>query len=127
MVDRTDKRLPCAVFACSLAIAGLSILVTVHEGFPLRYFALLICGMGTSSLISVLTCWYTMGLNGHRERSIGSAWFVSIANISGLIGPFAFLSKDAPNYRLGLLMCLAFMALAVILLFVYTALLMARR
>ena len=51
-------------------------------------------------------CWYVMNLQGHKERSIGSAWIIGFGNTGGIVATFSFLSKDAPAYRVGYAICI---------------------
>ena len=52
-------------------------------------------------------CWYLMNLQGHAQRSIGSAWMISFGNTGGIVATFTFLKKDAPLYHTGYSICMA--------------------
>ena len=47
-----------------------------------------------------------MNLNGHLERSIGSAWMIGFGNTGGIVATFCFLAKDAPLYHTGYAICM---------------------
>jgi hypothetical protein len=53
-----------------------------------------------------------MNLGGHHRRAVGTAWQVGFGNIGGIIATYAFLSTDAPYYKKGYTICLAFLCLS---------------
>ena len=53
-----------------------------------------------------------MNLGGHHRRSVGTAWQVGFGNIGGIIATYAFLAKDAPEYKPGYSICIAFVCLS---------------
>ena len=53
-----------------------------------------------------------MNLGGHHRRSVGTAWQVGFGNIGGIIATYAFLMKDAPRYKPGYSICIAFICLS---------------
>lgn len=53
-----------------------------------------------------------MNLGGHHRRAIGTGWQVGFGNIGGIIAVYAFQAKDAPRYRPGYAVSLAFAALS---------------
>jgi MFS family permease len=103
MSDRTRVRLPYILFGNAMIIIGLALLLTMHgtEHFSSEYAGICLVSMGSFSAGAVIVCWYLMNLQGHRERSIGSAWVIGFGNAGGIVATFAFLSKDAPFYRTG--------------------------
>lgn len=85
----------------------------------------------------VVVCWFAMNLGGHKRRSVGTAWQVGFGNstispfylityyillqkswpsvsspVGGIIATYSFLSKDAPEYRNGYIICISFTCLA---------------
>ena len=54
-----------------------------------------------------MVCWYVMNLNGHIERSIGTAWMIGFGNTGGIVATFAFLATEAPGYTQGYAACIA--------------------
>ncbi|OTB12490.1 hypothetical protein K445DRAFT_66309 [Daldinia sp. EC12] len=113
--DKLQIRSPFIFLGLALLISGLAILISVHGSayFSAQYAALCLIAMGTFGVGGSIVCWYVMNLQGHAERSIGSAWIVCVGNIGGIIAPFLFLKKDAPYYRPGYSVCLAMSALCV--------------
>lgn len=55
-----------------------------------------------------------MNLQGHAERSIGTAWMISFGNTGGIVATFAFISTDGPLYIKGYSICLAMPAMGVL-------------
>jgi hypothetical protein len=68
-----------------------------------------------------------MNLDGHKQRSIGSATVIGFGNVGGIVAPFAFLSKDAPYYHTGYSICMGITVLGVVATLCYTILVMRER
>ncbi|KAL6716471.1 High-affinity nicotinic acid transporter [Lecanora helva] len=96
----------------AMAIAGFAILLTVHTNHHLEYAALFLVTMGTYSALPVIVCWFNLNLGGHHRRAVGTAWQVGFGNIGGIIATYAFLMKDAPNYKPGYSISIAFSCLS---------------
>ncbi|KAK4575146.1 High-affinity nicotinic acid transporter [Recurvomyces mirabilis] len=112
--DWTKKRAPFAIGCICVAIAGFSILISVHNNKKLEYAALFLVAMGAYSAMPVIVCWFNMNLGGHHRRSVGAAWQVGFGNIGGIIATWAFLAKDAPKYITGYSICLSFTVLSIL-------------
>ncbi|KAF2823557.1 putative allantoate permease [Ophiobolus disseminans] len=104
--DRINLRLPFVLFSGALLIIGLAILITVHSGFSVRYLGINLVCMGALGAAPSIVCWYLMNLEGHKQRSIGSAFMISFGNCGGILAPFTFLTKYAPYYRTGYAICM---------------------
>lgn len=96
----------------AMAIAGFAILMTTHNNTHLEYGALFLVTMGTYSALPVIVCWFNLNLGGHHRRAIGTAWQVGFGNIGGIIATYAFLAKDAPGFKPGYSICIAFACLS---------------
>lgn len=125
--DRTNLRLPYVLFSCALMITGLAILMTMHGHFSAQYGAIVLVCMGAFSAGPTVICWYLMNLQGHKQRSIGSAWMISLGNSGGIVAPFTFLSRDAPYYRTGYSVCLGVVSLSVVVSVLYALLVFRER
>ncbi|KAI2780626.1 putative allantoate permease [Daldinia loculata] len=125
--DRTDSRLPYIMFPIAVLIAGLAILMTTHSNFSVQYAGLCLVCMGAFSAGPVVICWYLMNLQGHKQRSIGSAWMISFGNTGGILAPFAFLPRDAPYYHPGYSACMAVAAVGVAANLCYALLILRER
>jgi len=95
-----------------MAIAGFAILLTTHKNTRLEYGALFLVTMGTYSALPVIVCWFNMNLGGHHRRAVGTAWQIGFGNIGGIIATYAFLMKDAPQYKPGYRICIGFSCLS---------------
>ncbi|KAI6083482.1 major facilitator superfamily domain-containing protein [Hypoxylon rubiginosum] len=114
--DRLRLRSPFIFLALALLITGLSILLTVHgtEHFSAEYAAICLTTMGSIGIGGHSVCWYVMNLQGHVERSLGSAWMICFGGFAGFVATFAFLKKDSPYYHTGYVINLATAALCVV-------------
>ena len=63
-----------------------------------------------------------MNLNGHMDRSIGSAWMISFGNTGGIVAAFCFLAKDAPSYHMGYSICMGATCLGALAVALYAGL-----
>lgn len=126
-VGRTDVRFPYYLLSSAIAIAGLAILLSVHDGFSVRYLGICLTVIGLQALVILCIGWYLVNLHGHKERSIGSAWMIGFGNMGGFVAPFAFLSKYKPEYRPGLSMCIGIAALGVATACAYAGLIVRKR
>jgi hypothetical protein len=69
----------------------------------------------------VIVCWFNMNLGGHHRRAIGTAWQVGFGNIGGIIATYSFLSTDAPLFKKGYSICIAFICLSAVSCAAYAA------
>ncbi|KAI3317136.1 putative allantoate permease [Xylariaceae sp. AK1471] len=114
--DRLMLRLPFILLGLALLITGLSLLITFHgpASFSKEYAGLALVAMGAIGIGGHVVCWYVMNLQGHVERSIGSAWLLCFGNVGGIIATFSFLKKDAPYYHTGYSIVISFSSLCVV-------------
>ncbi len=70
--------------------------------------------MGVYAAMPVVICWFTMNLQGHQARSVGTAWQIGFGNLGGIAAPFAFLARDAPFYRTGYAVLMSMICLAIV-------------
>ncbi|KJZ71243.1 hypothetical protein HIM_09386 [Hirsutella minnesotensis 3608] len=125
--DRTGLRLPYQLLSSALMIGGLAVLMTTHGRFSAQYAGICLICVGAFSAAPTVICWYLMNLDGHKQRSIGSGWMISIGNTGGILAPFAFLQSDAPQYRPGYSMCMAVAALGLVATLCYALLVIRER
>ena len=117
--DKTKHRFAFTMIPISICIAGFAILLAVHTKPNLEYAALFLVAMGAYSAMPVIVCWFNMNLGGHHRRSVGTAWQIGFGNIGGIIATYAFLAKDAPRYKPGYSICIAFVCLSAFSCIVY--------
>jgi len=126
--DKIGLRLPFVLFGNAILLTGLIILrVTRHRDFSLQYAGLCLTVMGAMGAQSSAVCWYLMNLRGHKMRAMGSGFMIAFGNTGGIIAPFAFLSKYAPEYKTGYAICLAMAALGTAAAGVYALLIVRER
>jgi MFS family permease len=124
--DRVNLRLPFVLLSFALVITGLSILMTVHAGFSVRYLGICLVCMGALGAAPSIVCWYLMNLQGHKARSMGSAFMISFGNAGGIVAPFAFLPQFAPYYRTGYAICMGVTVLGLVATALYTLLVLKK-
>jgi hypothetical protein len=83
--------------------------------------------MGAMGAQTTAVCWYLMNLRGHKMRAMGSGFMIAFGNLGGIIGPFAFLSKYGPGYKIGYTICLAMAALGTVSAGIYALLIVRER
>ncbi|KAI9036836.1 MFS transporter [Aspergillus affinis] len=112
--DKFRHRYIFAMIPLLIALGGLGILLNIYGPMHrhVQYGALFLVVSGCFSAPPVLACWFAMNLASHRRRSVGIAWMVAFGNLGGIISPYCFLSKDAPAYRDGYIICIAFVCLS---------------
>jgi MFS family permease len=125
--DRTKVRLPYILFGQALLITGLCILITTPKSFSVKYAGICLVCMGAFGSGACIVCWYLMNLQGHKQRAIGSAWMISFGNTGGLLAPFAFLTKYAPEYRTGYSICVGVVVLGTVATLCYAGLVVWER
>ena len=112
--DKAQHRFGFIVGPIVLSITGFGMLLAVHKHFHTEYAALFLQVMGTLSVMPLTICWFSMNLNGHVRRSVGTAWQIGFGSIGGIISTFAFQSKDAPYYTMGYGIGIGFSCLTVV-------------
>ena len=110
--DLLKHRFAFTLIPICISIVGFGILLTVHNRPNLQYAALFLVAMGAYSAMPVIVCWFNMNLGGHHRRSVGTAWQVGFGNIGGIIATYAFLMRDAPEFKRGYSICIAFICLS---------------
>lgn len=112
--DLVKHRFLFVVFTIAIAITGFAILLSVHHDTHTEYAALFLVTMGTYSALPVIVCWFNMNLGGHHRRAVGTAWQIGFGNIGGIIATYAFLMKDAPEYKPGYGISIGFACLSLV-------------
>lgn len=110
--DRLRHRLSFATAPLALAIAGLSVLLSVHDHPSTQYAALFLLVIGIWSSLPVQLCWVGMNVEGQARRAVALGWQVGFGNLGGIVAVYLFLDGDAPRYTPGYATCLGFAVLA---------------
>ncbi|KAH7324162.1 putative allantoate permease [Stachybotrys elegans] len=124
---RTKTRMPYVLFSAGILIIGLALLMTTRGNFSAQYAGICMVCMGAFGAGAIVICWYLMNLEGHKQRSIGSGWMISFGNTGGILAPFAFLPRYAPEYTPGYSTCMAVASLGIIVTLCYALLVMRDR
>ena len=98
---RLRHRLGFILFSLAIAIVGTAMLFRIHDNIHAEYAGTFLATMGTFGALPIWIMWYTMNLQGHLERSIGTAWMLGFGNLGGIVATFSFQSTDAPYYHKG--------------------------
>ena len=112
--DKFNIRYPFILLGNLLIIIGLALMMTQHgtSHFSTEYLGICFITMGAFSSGAIIVCWVLMNMQGHKERSIGSAFVIGIGNAGGIVAVFCFTKDDAAdNYKRGYWILMA-MALA---------------
>lgn len=78
--DKLKHRFAFTIIPMLIAMAGLGMLMNIHNNHHVEYGALFLVTSGCYSAMPVVVCWFAMNLGGHRRRSIGTAWQVGFGN-----------------------------------------------
>jgi hypothetical protein len=62
----------------------------------------------------VVIGWFSTNLAGHLRRGVGTAFFVAFGNVGGIIASYTYPAADAPHYKTGHAVCIAFIGLSVL-------------
>ena len=112
--DMSRHRFGFIVFGICIAISAFAILISVQDNSDVQYAALFLVAMGCYSTMPFMVCWFNMNIGSHARRSVASAWQVGFGNIGGIIAVFSFFDSDAPGYKTGYSICIAFTILAMV-------------
>lgn len=112
--DKLQHRFGFFLFAACIAIAGFSVLLSVHDNVSVKYGSLFLISSGLYTAMPIIVCWFNMNLGGHLRRGVGSAWQVGFGNLGGIIAVYIFLQRDAPKFTKGYALSLAFTCLSIL-------------
>ncbi|KAI1131533.1 MFS general substrate transporter [Nemania abortiva] len=110
--DWTRNRAFFAIAPLAITISAIGVLLSVHTNTTVEYAVLHLFTIGTYGVLPIVVCWFQMNLGGHHRRAIGTAWQVGFGNLGGIIATYIFLDSDAPYFRKGYSVCLAFVLLS---------------
>lgn len=114
--DYTRIRTPYAIGCGCLAIIGLSMVLGLTDNPNGRYGGCFLIAAGLYTAMPQLVCLTSLNFGGHLRKGLGTAFQIGFGNIGGIIATFIFLAQDAPIYKKGLSIAIAFSALAVVML-----------
>lgn len=119
--------MPAVLISAVVLIIGLAILMTTRGHFSSQYAGVHMVCMGAYGAGSIVVCWYLMNLQGHKLRSIGSGWMISVGNSGGIVAPFTFLKKFSPEYTPGYSTCMGAASMGILVTLWYGMLVIRER
>ena len=98
--DRLKKRAAVLVILPVAPIIGY-IIACGTASHAAGYFAMFLCGGGIYSYNCLILTWISTNLAPDYKRSMAMPFFVSLANISGIVSSNIYPSVDGPRYLVG--------------------------
>ncbi|KAJ9621612.1 hypothetical protein H2203_007099 [Taxawa tesnikishii (nom. ined.)] len=98
--DRLKKRAVVLVIAPIPVIIGY-VIVCSTASHAAGYFAMFLCGSGIYAYNCTILTWVSNNLAPDYKRSVGVPFFVSLANVSGVVSSNIYPSTDSPRYLMG--------------------------
>lgn len=111
--DRMRIRGPFVAGVFSLNVVGFAVLLGT-ENMKARYFACFCIVLGCYCAIPLVQSWVANNCGSQSQRAVHLGYLNSVGNYPAFIAPFIFPTKDAPHWKLGYGINLAFSAAAVI-------------
>ncbi|KAG7823136.1 hypothetical protein KL919_004013 [Ogataea angusta] len=119
-------RLPYALLAACVAIAGLAMILGGGDHLNVKYGGCFLVASGLYTCMPIVVCWISLNYSGHIRKSVGTAFVIGFGNIGGIIASFIFPDSEAPDYKKGLGICIGFAGLAIFFILAYFALVVHR-
>ncbi|KAI5253154.1 high-affinity nicotinic acid transporter [Aureobasidium subglaciale] len=98
--DRIKKRAAVLVVLPVAPIIGY-IIACGTASHAAGYFAMFLCGGGIYSYNCIILTWISTNISPDYKRSMAMPFFVSLANISGVVSSQIYPSTDGPRYLMG--------------------------
>ena len=99
--DFTQHRFLYIILSDLVGIAGVAVLLAIHNNVSAQYGAIFLVAIGVYSGIPLAICWFSMNQRGHRKRAVATGIQIGVGEIGGIISTFLFPIKDAPLWRAG--------------------------
>ncbi|KAJ9615185.1 hypothetical protein H2200_001259 [Cladophialophora chaetospira] len=112
--DKVKSRGPMMVFNSCLYIIGV-VITAFHKNPRARYGGVFIGVMGITGNIPTNWAYFHNNITGQTKRALGAAMLTTASGLGGIASGNIFQPKDAPGYRTALSVCVAFQAVAILL------------
>ncbi|CDH58469.1 mfs transporter [Lichtheimia corymbifera JMRC:FSU:9682] len=112
--DHTQQRGLPALLCFTVTIIGYVFLL-VGEHLALRYCGAIFVASGVYSTVPVILSWINNNNHGHTKRGVSLGLMNGVAQCFGILGSHIYRNEDAPFYRPGHAICLAFSVFAFIM------------
>ncbi|KAI8066803.1 major facilitator superfamily domain-containing protein [Gongronella butleri] len=109
--DRTLQRGYHIMGVTSIGVLGY-IFLLVSQNVPLSYVGAILAATGIYPNIALVQAWVANNCLGHTKRATSLAIVSMVAQCFAILGTQIYPATDAPRYRKGHGVCLAFMVLA---------------
>ncbi|OAP58669.1 hypothetical protein AYL99_07759 [Fonsecaea erecta] len=118
--DRLKKRAPF-VFGCYVAMLTGYIMCAAPKHFTpgLTYAGIMIAACGLYSVIPGLLAWFSNNLAPVHKRSVAMALQIGLGTLAGAAASNFYVASDAPTYRTGHTIELAFVSMGLVLVVTY--------
>ncbi|CAK9781745.1 MFS general substrate transporter [Cutaneotrichosporon oleaginosum] len=111
--DRIQKRGIVVICCSTVGALGYGLLLAnVNNG--VNYFALFLAASGMYPLIPVIVAWGANNCGGALKKGVATAIIVSVGNCGGIVSSFIYPSRDAPGFKKGHAICLAYCIICII-------------
>lgn len=98
--DRLKKRAAILAFMPVPVIVGY-IITCGTASHAAGYFAMFLCGAGIYSYNCLILTWVSNNISPDHKRAMAMPYFISLANISGVVSSNIYPSADGPRYLMG--------------------------
>jgi hypothetical protein len=98
--DRLKKRAAVLVILPVAPIVGY-IITCGTASHAAGYFAMFLCGGGIYSYNCLILTWISTNIAPDYKRSMAMPFFVSLANVSGVVSSNIYPKSDGPRYLMG--------------------------
>ncbi|KAF8196442.1 MFS general substrate transporter [Pholiota molesta] len=122
LADRTNSRGYINCFFFGVGLVGYIILIASRSA-PLSYFAVYLTASAIYPVAANSASWAACNIEGSYKRAVTVATVIGFGNLNGAVTSNAYRAKDAPWYRLGHGIILAYIAIGFFSSALYTFLL----
>jgi len=110
IADRTRQRGLCNIVIALIGITGFCMLIGTDDN-KVRYAGTFLGAMGIYPCIANTISWVSNNIEGVYKRGVVLGFVIGWGNLNGIVSSNIFLASDAPRYRIGHGVILAYMIL----------------
>lgn len=116
--DHFFWRMPFILIPMTIIIIGFSIVLPlapdIQNQVPACFIAVMLICIGQYPTNPAGSAWISSNLAGDSKRAMGIALNICLGNTGGIVGSYIFLDSEAPGYRTGFSIGLAFATVAAV-------------
>ncbi|EEH34163.1 hypothetical protein PAAG_05212 [Paracoccidioides lutzii Pb01] len=98
--DRMQRRAVFTVVFCCIAIVGYGVLMS-DNGAGVHYFGCFLVAVGLYVCVGLPLAWLPTNLPRFGKRAFATGLQLTLGNVSGIMTPFLYQSRDGPRYLTG--------------------------